>query len=790
MYKSGIFRLIVLFGVVGIVLFGIGRNGTVLSDGEHSIHLKSRTFTPLEGVDLHEDEPNGTGYGIVQFYAVPSAESRVNYEKAGLILHSYIPENSWLATFPTDLTVLDRFSDIRWLGALNSADKIDAAFYAVINQAPDVQHAVWVTFFPGVAALEARDHLFDSAEKVSLDNSFQTTLTAAQLDMLLATDSVMWVAPAPGTPEALNDGIRGAVNADAVQALPYGLDGEGMQVAVFDTGLIDDAHPDLVSTVVYSSGAAISHHATHVAGILAGSGANSELYGGSAGQWGGIAPGVDLISYQLADPVAPHNEAINVYGADVSQNSWGITTCQLLGEYEGYSWSYDSITIGYFDRPISVVFAAGNQRFACGQTYGTILGGPQTAKNVLTIGGVNDDGTHTGSSSGWGPTLDGRLKPELVAPGVGIRSTVPGGGYGGYTGSSQAAPAISGGIAILQQQYQRVCDGEPDDNALMLPATIRAILTHSATDLAATGPDYETGYGMMNLERAVKFVPDHVEATIGHGQELVYSTVVEPDQSELRFTLAWDDLPVAYVISAVLINDLDLELEAPDGTIYGSWVLDPTAGNEANPAQRPVWANGDFPVRDNLNVIEQVLVDAPMPGVWQVRVRGSQVPMGPQTFSLVGSGLNASSCNYLDQPAIITVINPEENNVLEGEVPVIVTALDIEDQGEGLQVEMAVADGDWEQLGSESDTDQYSAMMDASALEPGITDLVVRVTDSAENQVVSSVLIIVGGSPTSIQLDRVHAQQTIDSVPYLLLALLTVVTSVIVVQQRRKPQHI
>ncbi len=247
-----------------------------------------------------------------------------------------------------------------------------------------------------------------------------------------------------------------------------------------------------------------------------------------------------------------------------------------------------------------------------------------------------------------GPTTDGRLKPEVVAVGVGVKSTCLNDSYCAYNGTSQAAPSVSGAVALALESYREQC---PDSGQRPLPATLRALLTHTASDLNdATshfnlGPDFASGYGMIDISAVVDAIPDHLESAIAHGQVDSYTLTVPSGQSELRVTLAWDDVGAAYMAANPLINDLDVELIDPSGeTVYGPWQLNATAGNEATPASRPSWAISASPTRDTANVLEQILVDNPTPGNWTVRVLGTSVPEGPQTYALINRWLPTSSC--------------------------------------------------------------------------------------------------------------------------------------------------
>ncbi|MFN3372223.1 MAG: peptidase S8, partial [Chloroflexus sp.] len=92
----------------------------------------------------------------------------------------------------------------------------------------------------------------------------------------------------------------------------------------------------------------------------------------------------------------------------------------------------------------------------------------------------------------------------------------------------------------------------------------------------------------------------------------------------LKCTLAWDDVPATLPASQTLVNNLDLALIAPDNTMYSPWVLD--KNNPANAATTGL---------NTVDTVEQVVVADAVAGEWTVRVTGSSVPQGPQTFSLV-----------------------------------------------------------------------------------------------------------------------------------------------------------
>ncbi len=341
----------------------------------------------------------------------------------------------------------------------------------------------------------------------------------------------------------------------------------------------------------------------------------------------------------------------NVYGIRISQNSWGLwidedlfNNCHRYGDYDWYALDYDDIVTGRYGERISVVFSVGNERNDgdCGMNpnppynnYANITP-PATAKNIIAVGATNSDTDSMTDFSSWGPVDDGRIKPDVVAPGDevggdgGIKSTVPFGGYSVFWGTSMAAPAVSGSAALILQRYWAICSiGGVDP----LPSTIKALLVHTAKDLGNTGPDYQFGYGRINVKDAVDMIPHHEEGTITNtGQvDTYYITIANRD--ELKVTLVWDDEPATANASPALINDLDLVLIDPEGFQHFPWILDPA--NPSAPATKGA---------DHRNNVEQVVVNNPLPGQWQIQVRGYAVPSGPQPYSLVADPIKCGNC--------------------------------------------------------------------------------------------------------------------------------------------------
>lgn len=468
-------------------------------------------------------------------------------------------------------------------------------------------------------------------------------LPAGTLTALAGEDEVQWVEPPLPPMTVTNDSIRLITQADEVQAAPYGLTGNGIDVLVYDGGTALASHLDFGGRLNVRDNTVLDDHPTHVAGTIGGSGVVS------GGLYRGMAPGVTMESFGLeydayslyTDPSDLQNDydkAINIYGAVVANNSIGTNvasnnySCDWEGDYSVTDMLIDAIVIGSLGSPMRVIWANGNERGSgrCGTTYRTTAP-PACAKNHITVGAVNSDDEVMTSFSSWGPVDDGRLKPDICAPGCqvggdqGVTSTLSNGGYGVRCGTSMAAPVITGLVALLLEDWRAQFPGEP----LPPNSMVKTLLVQNANDLGDLGPDYQTGYGSVRIKDTIDFLRSHSfsQDSVELGEEARYFVSVTDSNVPMKVTIAWDDPPGAVNTAPELVNDLDLRVVAPNGATYYPWTLDPN--NPSVPAVRTQ--------ADHLNNIEQVVVDYPAVGTWTVIVNGTSVPEGPQSFSVAGA---------------------------------------------------------------------------------------------------------------------------------------------------------
>ncbi len=641
--------------------------------------LKSRQFVPESGrdqlvVQAVQREPRRPVHALAQFSRDLTATDRAELTQAGVTLLGYIPDRTYFVTLDGKADLAHpTIAATRWIGAIEPADRLDARLAAPGDESEIVFDRgvplVIVRFFADVSPAQAEAtlkqagaHVHDSIPSL---NAFVAAVSRQGITMLSNEDTVQWIEPV-GPPLSPADAeLRQRVGADVLNGPNYNLKGNGIRILVYDSGFVDRTHVDLAGRVIWQGrdrNPQPIDHSTLVAGTIAGSG---EL---SHGRYQGIAPQAILFSqdyrWQQSVPLFYNNpgnieQAYRIglsNGATLVNNSLGMNAglnkypCNLMGLYESTAQLLDSVVRGDWlgGQPMTLIWAAGNERypdprFKCrlgnGSGYRTIAP-PASAKNPILVGAVNvDDGRMTEFSS-WGSVADGRLKPDLVAPGDsyrnGLWSTSVNNDYTSYRGTSAAAPVVTGLTALMLERYRQLYPGHTP-----LPATLKALLINTARDQnmdwgdpARPGPDYAYGYGEVDGKAAVIAVQDgqFIEVCLEAGQGSNVFTVrvmqVNEGSQKLQVSLAWDD--VAAVPNSAgpnLVNDLDLVLIDPSGTPHKPWVLDPAQPEQ--PAQRGA---------NHLDNVEQVTVNNPASGTWVIRVDPFRIPQGPQRYALAVAG--------------------------------------------------------------------------------------------------------------------------------------------------------
>ncbi|MCH8327546.1 MAG: tandem-95 repeat protein [Candidatus Marinimicrobia bacterium] len=488
----------------------------------------------------------------------------------------------------------------------------------------------------------------------------------------------------------VTDNLNAAKTVSTDQVWPSGglglsLTGSGWTVGEWDGGDVLATHVELTGRVTDGDGAGTRHwHATHVAGTIMASGA----YGPAKG----MAYQASLKAYDWTSDITEMRTAAAA-GLTISNHSYGIisgwyydgtnwwwygnnnntgvngTEDWQFGSYDATSQNWDQAAVD-FPKYLMVV-SAGNDRNddpGAGATHfvwngsvwvsstttrdpdgpwDSIPRGSGISKNTLTVGAVEDITAGHSSSSGvvlssfssTGPTDDGRIKPDIVANGVGLISaydnlTSATNLYASSSGTSMSAPSVTGSLALLQQHYFAT------HGDTILAATLKALVIHTADEAGANdGPDYQFGWGLLNTASAAQAISDdqtvpnilrETSLAAGTGGTFSYS-VSSLGTGPIQVTIVWNDsvgTPPGAVLddtTHMLVNDLDLRITRDsDATVYYPWKLD--AANPSNAA-----TTGDNLV-DN---VEQVYIASPASGSYTVTVSHKGTLAAVQNFSII-----------------------------------------------------------------------------------------------------------------------------------------------------------
>jgi Subtilase family/Secretion system C-terminal sorting domain len=380
--------------------------------------------------------------------------------------------------------------------------------------------------------------------------------------------------------------------------------GNGLTVSIKEN-IFDTLDIDFKGRYIKSSteSPTYSGHASIMATLAGGAGNTS------AGSLG-VSPGVNFTSSDFAnlfpDP-APLFLQLNI---SVQNHSYGIPVENFYGaEARAYDLQLNAMPA------LAHVFSVGNSGLSTPETgayaglqgVANTTGNFKTAKNIISVA-ASDSFFKVPAAISKGPAFDGRLKPEITAF--------------GEDGSSGAAAIVSGTIISLQHLYRQLYGNMPHTSL------IRAVLFNSADDIGSPGIDYVSGYGSLNALKAANNMANgrFFSGSLAQGDTVEFAVSIPPGIKKAKFTLAWNDPANALLASKGLVNDADMEVVSPDGNVvFKPWVLNhfPHPDSLKQLPKRKT---------DTLNNAEQVTIDDPMPGAYKIRLYGSSIPVGPQSF--------------------------------------------------------------------------------------------------------------------------------------------------------------
>jgi hypothetical protein len=662
------------------------------------------------------------GAGVVIRDYVPNNAFVVEATRATLARVAAVPEVQWVGEYRPEYKIQPFLGA---LAAVAEGRRPDQKIEIAAADIPAVMTVTISTFAPEDAEEAAAEVSRLGGQVLSRVEGRRCGRVRARVPLsavsaLAALASISWIEEYV-EPRILNDyAVQGHhMNVTNLWAV-HGLSGSNQIVGHADTGLdIGDTngiHPDFANKIVLAVGLGLGRagkwddpdgHGTHTAGSILGSGA------ASTGQFRGVAFGARIVHQSVIDRLGSlsgipgdlnvlfHQTYTN--GARVHSDSWGAA---VAGRYDSEAQDCDQHTWDYPD--MLLVFAAGNDGVD-GNSDGVVdldsMGSPGTAKNILTVG-ASENGRSPGSGGyssytyggGWpsdypvspvfgdyissspgtnpqgmaafssrGPTDDGRIKPDITAPGtdvVSCRSRHPkaGVGWGAHPntnycfsgGTSMATPLTAGAAALVRQFCTDVRKlTNPPPTAALLKATMingaRSLTPGQyGTGAAREIPDFPRpnnveGWGQVDLEDTLfpaaprqLFSFDREEVSTGQTNE--YALTVT-GTNKLCVTLAYSDYPGSLSGGRNLVNDLDLVLIGPgSGTHY---------------------PNG-LSAEDRFNNVEGIDLLSPTPGDYTIRVVGYNTPYGPQPYALVISGaasLNTSGYLSLESAAFAVAEN-------------------------------------------------------------------------------------------------------------------------------------
>lgn len=632
---------------------------------------------------------NTTPY-LVTFSSPLDDALRAAVAAKGVCVRGFIPNNALLVELtPALLAELPRWPSVTHATEFLPSDKIQPFLAAVSKDySEESQMRVTLETFSSedvetvAACIRASGGEVERVVTSRKTGAIQAVLTLGSLSKLSSMAEVHWIEERVPF-KLFNDQAANASHLQAAKAGdPWLLTGKGEHIGHADTGLdtgnIDTLHSDLRERVEAlfpwgrpGDASDTDGHGTHTAGSLLGTGA------ASGGQFKGIAWKAGLIHQSVMDssgnlgglPFDLGELFMQSYalGGRVHSDSWGSDS---YGDYDYDCAAVDAFTWNYPDH--LCVFAAGNAGVDHVTPYGVIdlgsCGSPANAKNSVSVGASENDrpsGSGGGSSYSWnsawpadypyepiasdllsysatlspylqgmaafssrGPTLDGRIKPDVVAPGTDIistRSSLGGVGWDAYLpntaycfngGTSMATPLIAGSAALLRQ-YAVERGGFAHPTAALIKAMLvggaRSLTpgqygTGSVREIPAASPNNVEGWGQVSIadtvhpiQRMVKLVDRLSPLT---GQTNILTVTIAASNAPLDVALSWIDYPAELSASKTLVNDLDLLVVDPSGTTY--------------------YPNG-LSQADTVNTVEALRIPSAIAGAWQIKVIGKQV---------------------------------------------------------------------------------------------------------------------------------------------------------------------
>lgn len=644
-----------------ILLFPLSLTAQVNPD--YRILLHAGEFIPEKNIiDLSKSSLvlqnslyTGKYYVTIQFNTLPDNNMKEQLKASGVELIDYIPNYAFTAAVldNVNLDALKSFP-VRSIFQFSPSQKTNREL--LDRQVP--AHAAAVAGYADVTIttyekmeagkISASVHALGAIilEDIPIFKNFVIRVPQANLEALVALPFVQWVEFIQGPIQTENLPGRTLHRVNVIGDGVRNLKGDNINIGIWDAGEISQ-HMDFlpVGRVTLVETSSSQQHSTHCAGTILGRGLINSLARG-------MAPNANLYSWNfngnIQTEMAAGIPANNLIVSSHSYNDGGAVTCSINGTQIQYTTVSRNTDLNLNSFPYHLhVHSSGNAGASCSGQYMTITGTGKSAKNNVVVGNLTSTEGLSGSSS-CGPVQDGRVKPELTAMGTSVFSTNNTvSTYVTLSGTSMSTPGVAGSLALLVQRYKQL-----NGNVVPPSTLIKNAACNAAQDLGNPGPDYRFGFGRINALNAVRILEDNrylLGPALSTGGISNTTITVPANAARLRVMLTWNDPAAAANANPALVNNLDLTV-INGATTTLPWILD-----KNNPSFNATQAV------DNVSNIEQVTIDNPPAGTYTLRVTGTAIPTGPQTFALTW---------IVDQPYIEVIYpnGPESFNPGSSEI--------------------------------------------------------------------------------------------------------------------------
>lgn len=573
-------------------------------------------------------------YVWLQFNSFPTEATKQALKNQQVELYNYLPDKTFIASFPVQYNFNQLYNNLQVYGIIAplAQYKIDhllldpSSITWAVEQ--DSLRKVYVSFIPTVsreqiaAILLENGNLFtrlpnEAGEELVVKASMQTLQKIAQHPL------VNYIEPI-GAP-AVNEDLQGITNHRNSLAFTSDnwvggrkLNGEGEVIVIGDDGFIGP-HIDFTGRIASNANDATpaNTHGDHCSGIILSAG---NLNPNVRGQ----APAATLKAFDDYNDFNQFPSLYTIDNARTSSHSLG-QTCN--SGYNSNARTSDQQIVAYTS--LMHVHSAGNSGTTnCGGLTGgwkTITGGFKSGKNVITVANLSKSDFIDATSS-KGPLPDGRLKPDVSAVGASVNSTQPDNNFAVFSGTSMACPAVAGNVAILNQTYKKQNLVEPNSGL------IKAILMNTSDDMGNEGPDFTYGFGRINMRRAIECIESNrfLSGSVVQNGLGTHTIQIPANVFKVKVMVYWVDVAGSVGVSPSLVNDLDATLIAANQTIFKPWQMYAGAVPTNESCNTPAIKG-----TDTLNNVEQIEIDNPSSGAYQLNVNGTKVPSGPQNYFVV-----------------------------------------------------------------------------------------------------------------------------------------------------------